>query len=256
LIILLHGLGGTGSGTEAYLQLRPLAEARGFLYCYPDALSSPLAGPYWNYMSWTGEEATAARFHNADDAGYLRGLIEEISRRFAVDRKRIYFVGHSNGGAMAYRMACDSADLVAGIASLAGVRTLACTVCEPSEPVNILHIHGTADATVGYWGGAWNNPPMPLNTLAWPGAIRNLETWAAFNSAGNPVTDPAPSLDLDLAIGGLDTVVTRYTQAKRGGAVELWTIHGGSHNPSFYSGAKASEFASGVIDWLLAHPKP
>ena len=46
---------------------------------------------------------------------------------------------------MAYRMACQSADLIAGIASLAGATFLDPSRCAPSQPVNILHIHGTAD---------------------------------------------------------------------------------------------------------------
>ena len=233
------------------MQLRPLAEARGFLYCYPDALPAPLVGPFWNYFSWSDVEAAVSRFHNVDDVGYLRGLIEEVARHFALDRKRVYLVGHSNGGAMVYRMACECADLVAGVASLAGLRALPFNDCHPAEPVNILHIHCTADEAVAYWGGAWNNPPMPLNTFAWPGAVRNLETWAAYNGASGPVTDPAPSIDLTTDVPGLDTVVTRYTSFPPGGAVELWTINGGRHAP-----ALSAEFSPRMIDWLLAHPKP
>jgi hypothetical protein len=63
-------------------------------------------------------------------------------------------------------------------------------------------------------------------------------------------------MNLDLDVAGLDTVITRYTNAPPGGAVELWTINGGHHVPTFYSGSVASEFAPRVIDWLLAHPKP
>ena len=52
-------------------------------------------------------ERCGNRFYNAadaccdfgntgvDDVGYLRGLIEEIGRQFAVDRKRIHLIGHS-----------------------------------------------------------------------------------------------------------------------------------------------------------------
>ena len=54
-----------------------------------------------------------------DDAGYLRGLIEEIGSTLAIDRKRIYVLGRSNGVFMSYRMACEYADVIAGIASLA-----------------------------------------------------------------------------------------------------------------------------------------
>ena len=63
-------------------------------------------------------------------------------------------------------------------------------------------------------------------------------------------------MNLSLDVPGLDTVITRYSDAPPGGAVELWTIKGGGHTSAFYSGSSASEFAPRVIDWLLAHPKP
>jgi polyhydroxybutyrate depolymerase len=50
--------------------------------------------------------------------------IEEISQQFAVDRKRISLFGNSGGAFMAHRMACQFADLIAGIASRAGATFL------------------------------------------------------------------------------------------------------------------------------------
>ena len=47
-----------------------------------------------------------------------------------------------------------SADLVAGIAELAGYLAFDFNQYAPSEPVNILHINGTADDGCMYWGGA------------------------------------------------------------------------------------------------------
>ena len=62
-------------------------------------------------------------------------------------------------------------------------------------------------------------------------------------------------MDLDLTIPGLDTTVTRYTTSPPGGAVELWTIQGGVHAPTLFSGNTSSQFSQKVVDWLLAHPK-
>ena len=252
-VMLLHGRGGSGQSEENYMLLRPLAEARPFLYCYPDATDSLVSGfgTMWGCYFWNDADAAASGFPNVDDVGYLRSVIEEIARRFAVDRKRVYLIGGSNGGVMAYRMACECADLVAGIASRAGPRALDFGLCQPSEPVNILHDHGTADTMVTYWGGAFTIPSSPFNSFPNPSAMRNLQNWAGYNGCSDPVTDAAPSLDSTSDVPGLDTVVTRYMTCPPGGAVELWTINGGGHVPTPSAG-----FSTRVIDWLLAHPKP
>ena len=39
---------------------------------------------------------------------------------YTIDEKRIWAFGHSNGGFMVNRMACDMADKIAGIVSMAG----------------------------------------------------------------------------------------------------------------------------------------
>ena len=161
--------------------------------------------------------------------------------------KRIFLTGHSNGGAMAYRVAYESADLVAGIASLEGLSFPDLGSRRPSEPVSVLHIHGTADGTVSYTGGYLTNPNWPR----YLSAVENIQTWADYNGASNPVSDPTPTLDLTTDVAGLDTVVTRYTTFPPSGAVELWTINGAGHVPT-----RSSQFSPRVIDWLLAHPKP
>ena len=245
LVLLLHGYGDTGAGVEGRMQFRPLAEARGFLYCAPDSLVDQAGYQFWNASEGCCD------FYNTgvDDAGYLRGLIEEIGSQFKVDRKRIYLIGHSNGGFMSYRMSSLSPDLIAGIASLAGMTFLDSSRCIPSQPVNILHIHGTADDVVPYWGGALVGFPGIM--ASFPGAVQTVQTWASYNAAANPVTDIAPSLDLTTDVAGLDTLVTRNTNFRPGGAVELWTITGGGHGPNL-----SLQFSPLVIDWLLAHTKP
>ena len=246
LVINLHY--GIGDDEDSFLQLRPLAEARGFLYCYPNA-GIERAGNRW----WNATDSCCDHWRTGvDDAGYLRAVIEEIGRQFVVDQKRIHLIGVFNGAFMTYRMACESADLIASIASDAGATFLDPSHCAPSQPVNILHIHGTAAAAVPYAGGAGTTTGgFAANTAAFPGALQTIQIWAGYNGALDPRTDSERSMDLDVDVQGLDTVVTRYTNYPPGGAVELWTINGATHFPIL-----SLDFTPRIIDWLLAHPKP
>jgi poly(3-hydroxybutyrate) depolymerase len=241
-------LGGSGNDEEGYWRLRPLAETRRFLYCYPDGTVDPGWGVrVWTAFFWSAPDAAACGWTYVDDVPYLRSLIEVVGRDFALDRKRVFLAGGSIGGGMADRMAYESADLVAGIASFVSPSFPDLGSRQPSEPVNVLHIQGTADGTVSYMGGYWTNPNWPRHVSA----LESIQIWASYNGASNLVTEAAPSMDLVLDRPGLDSVVTRYTSYPPGGAVELWTINGGVHHPSL-----SSEFSPRVIDWLLAHPKP
>ena len=150
---------------------------------------------------------------------------------------------------MSYRMACDYADVIAGIASLAGTTTLGETNCRPSQPVNVLHIHGTADGVVPYAGGTQTNAAGVVSIRT--SAMQLVQLWAGFNGSHDPVTDAGPSLDLDLSVAGLDTIVTRYGTYPAGGDVELWAIQNGTHFPVL-----SPEFSPRMVDWLLARPKP
>ena len=127
LLILLHGYSANGALQETYFQLESVAHERGMLYAVPDGLTDPMGNKYWN----ASEACCDFGNSGVDDSAYLRGLIDEIGGVYDVAPKRIYFVGHSNGGFMSYRMACDHADVVAAIVSLAGAMDDMAPDCAP-----------------------------------------------------------------------------------------------------------------------------
>ncbi|WP_437678151.1 alpha/beta hydrolase family esterase [Sorangium sp. So ce131] len=239
LVILLHGYTASGSVQEAYFMLQPLAEERGFLYAHPDGTTDTDGNTFWNATdaccNFLGSEV--------DDSAYLRSVVEDIQARYTVDPKRIFFVGHSNGGFMSYRMACDHADLIAAVASLAGATFADPADCTPSEPVAALQIHGTADETVNYLGAT-------IVDAAYPGALETAQQWAEFGGCDADPTE-GPTLDLESELAGAETTTQAFTGCDPGGHAELWTIEGGSHIPTL-----SPDFAPAVIDFLLAHPKP
>ncbi len=239
LVMLLHGYGATGQLQEAYMQFAPIADEFGFIYLHPDGLEDVLGNQYWN-----ATDACCDFFGDTDDSGYLRALIEEIRLQLNVDDRRVYIVGHSNGGFMSYRMACDHSDIVAAIVSLAGATFLDPTDCAPTEPVHILQIHGTNDATIFYGGGCLVN--------CYPGAVQSVETWAAYDGCEIVGDDSAKPIDIDAGIPGNETLITTYdTDCVPGGSAQLWTIVGGAHVPDI-----VDDFSYQVVEFLYAHAKP
>lgn len=240
LIMLLHGYGATGQIQEDYMQFAPIADEFGFIYLHPDGLTDLLGNQYWNATDACCDAFDA----NPDDSGYLRALIEEIRSQLNVDDRRVYIGGHSNGGFMAYRMACDHSDIVAAAVSLAGATYLDPTDCTPSEPVHILQIHGTADTIIFYGGGCLVN--------CYPGAVQSVETWAAYDGCEIVADNSSKPIDLDAIIPGNETLITKYnTNCTAGGSAELWTIVGGTHSPNL-----VNDFSQQIVEFLFAHPKP
>ena len=52
---------------------------------------------------------------------------------------------------MSYRLACELSDRIVGIGVVAG--TLGIDDCAPTQPVSVMHIHGTADQNLPIDGG-------------------------------------------------------------------------------------------------------
>ncbi len=241
LMILLHGYGASGATQEAYMRFGPLADEYGFLYLHPNGDLDSIGNRFWNATDACCDFFTSGIDHST----ILQQLIDDTKASFNVDDRRVWIVGHSNGGFMSYRMACDHADTVAAIASLAGATFADPTACTPAEPVHVLQIHGTNDGTILYGGGSIFGAP-------YPGAVASVERWASYDGCTLVQDTSAPPIDLDAGIAGDETTVTRYTDAcLAGGSGELWTIVGGEHVPNL-----TAQFSRLVVEWFYAHPKP
>lgn len=250
LLIVLHGYSQPPAEQQAYFRLDGYAADKGVVVAYPEGTRDRDGNRFWNATD------VCCNFHGSDvdDVAYLGSLVDEIGRETPIDRKRVYLVGHSNGGFMSYRMACDRADVVAALVSLAGATYDDDADCAPSEPVAILQIHGSADDTIRFDGGTLDfgsTEPRP----PYPGAKSTVMSWAAYDRCATTLAASPEKLDIDATIAGPDgpneTTVEAATECAPGGHAELWTIPGGSHAPNL-----SSTFAASVIDFLLAYPKP
>ncbi len=238
LVILLHGFGASGLVQELVFRLEPEADKRGFLYAHPDGTIDTDSKRFWNATNACCDFGDT----KVDDVAYLSALVKEISEKHAVDPKRVFFTGHSNGGFMSHRLACDKPDLIAAVASLAGSTFLDPAQCTAAKPVSVLQIHGTKDDSVLYEG-------EEINGVGYPSAAETTAIWAGKNGC-NAMAETAAPIDIDAVLDGNETVVTRHGNCKPGGAAELWTMQGATHIPGL-----GPNFAPALVDWLFAHPK-
>ena len=238
LVVLLHGYGSTGKQQETYMNFTAVAEQRGFILAYPDGTVDATGKQFWN-----ATEVCCNFFLAVDDDAYLISMLDDMESKYSIDRKRIYFVGHSNGGFMSYRMACKHSDRIAAIASLAGATFLNSSDCAAKDPVSVLQVHGTSDTTILYDGGS-------ILGRQYPSATASATQWATLNKCSNNAVPHADKLDLVTTIAGSETSITSWNNCRNGTEVELWTVDQGAHVP-----ALSTTFASKIYDFFASHPK-
>ena len=204
LMLNFHGYSQSASDYIIEADMRPLAESDTLIIVYPQG--SCLDGlSQWNPCPIGGDNKS-----DADDFGFVEVLIEEISSQYNVDIERIYAVGYSNGGMMAYGLANYKSDLIAAVASVSGAM-LDC-IGNTSHPMPVLHLHGTDDYVLPYNGGKGVN------------SVQNtLDHWIDFN---NTTTNPIISTEDS---GGMVIEHYVYDQGDNSVSVEHYKYIGGKH---------------------------
>jgi polyhydroxybutyrate depolymerase len=240
LVVALHGYTSDANELETYLRLTPESDRRGFVYAYPYGSTDDRGDHFWNAT----DACCAFSSPEPDDSRYLGELISTIEGSYRIDRARVYLIGHSNGGFMAFRMACDHADQITAIVSLNGASWNDAARCRPSEPVSVLAIHSSTDETVAFGGGV-------IGGAAYPSAATTVAQWLSYNRCTKAGRD-APALDLVTDLPAAETSVRSYGNGCAGGStVQAWTITGGTHVPLL-----SPAFAPAVTDFLLSQAKP
>jgi polyhydroxybutyrate depolymerase len=149
LVLGLHRGGGSAVQFDRHYGLTQKADASKFIVVYPEGVRSdgPLGVRTWN----AGTCCDYAVEHQIDDVKYIRQLIDQLTARYRIDTKRVYATGMSNGGMLAYRLACEMPEKIAAIAAVSC--TMVATDCHPARAVPVLHLHSVLDETVPPEGG-------------------------------------------------------------------------------------------------------
>lgn len=207
VVIVFHGAGGSSKDMAGATQFDRVANQNGFAVAYPDAFEPERT---WNveFCCFSAPE------RGFDDVGFVDGLVDVLSDDDRIDMDRVYLVGISNGGALAYRYACLHADRIAGVASVAGAMLV--EDCEPASAVSILEIHGTGDEIVPFEGGDMFPPDLATSPI--PPIPVMVEFWADRSGCSEPVV-----------IGDETVTTTTWSDCDEGATVELVAIEGAGH---------------------------
>ena len=229
VVLNFHGFSGDAYQYMNEADMRILSESQNFILIYPQGLD--LDGePHWNACPNGGDNKS-----DVDDFGFIETLIEEISSNYNIDLERIYAVGYSNGGMMAYGLANHKSELIAAVASVSGAM-LDC-IGPVSHPMPVIHLHGTDDLDLPYNGNNYYN------------SVQNtLDYWMNFNN-----TNKEPIVNFDNS-GKIEIEHYVYDNGNNSVSVEHYKYIGGHHIwfMSTFQGQNASEL---VWDFLSRYDK-
>jgi polyhydroxybutyrate depolymerase len=201
LVVMMHGGLGSARQAENTYGWNAEADQGHFVVAYPDGLNHA-----WN----TGGGCCGVPGRTGvDDTGFITAMVAAIERQVPVDAARVYATGISNGGIMAYTLACHSSVFAAiGPDSATELGS-----CPAPHPLSVIHIHGTADTRIRYQGGEGDG----VAHIDGPSVPSLNARWRAIDHCAAPAVST-------------EGVVTTSTASCPGGrAVELITIAGAGH---------------------------
>lgn len=150
LLVVLHGRGQTPqTAIEQTGFLGLVAQNRAALV-YPDGI-----GRSWNAG---GGCCGIAGARGTPDTAFLTAVVAAALRELPVDPARVYAVGYSNGGKLAYTAACAQPSLFAAVATYGSVPL---TPCRGGSPRPFLLAAGRLDPILPFGGATRGHLPLP-----------------------------------------------------------------------------------------------
>jgi len=236
LVMVFHGLHMNGRIMSPLTRFDVLANRKNFIVVYPDGLSGK-----WQLGG-----------SSPDDVRFISDMIGHLSRTVAIDSRRIYAVGMSNGGYFTERLACEMPDKLAAIAVVAASMMDATAAhCGANRKIPAMFFIGSQDPLVPSEDSEHNDTLGKLGDAVGLGGLGNLSVpmakmgglmtereavdfWCRHNqTSASPYTSNEP--DKDPHDG---TRVKRETFGAYNSEVVLYSIQGGGHTwpGAFYSG--------------------
>jgi polyhydroxybutyrate depolymerase len=221
VVVALHGAFSTAREFERESGFSRLADRERFLVVYPQGIGLGDLFRHWN----SGHCCGKAKRMKIDDVGFVLATVDDVARRNPVDRTRLYLVGFSNGGMLAYRIAAEHPQVVAAFAVASGTiggvpaaNEPEWSVPQPKQPVPVLVLHGRADTHVPYDGGRAAQSRGRSSAIS---VARSIGIWVDADGC-----DPEPHVE---SMGGGQVERQVWSGCRDDAEVVLYSINGWGH---------------------------
>jgi polyhydroxybutyrate depolymerase len=234
VIIAMHGGGGSANQFESTCKLTEKANAANFIVVYPEGVQSSgiLKARSWN----AGGCCDYAVAQNINDVKFISLLIDKLVSTYKINHKKIYATGHSNGGMLAYRLACELSGKIAAIAP--NGCTMVASTCNPARPVPVLHMHSVLDNNVPYQGGIVNG--TGTQGVYMPPLDSVMSVWSLKNTCINTA---------QVVVNDANYKFTKWTNCNGNVSIQYYLTKDGGHGwPGGLPGGPNSDTPSTVIN--------
>lgn len=151
LVIVLHG---KGSSAEQVLGMKFPPSPLSMWLEIAEREQLVVVAPDGGKGSWNDGFVSNARNANKDDVGFVSAIIDQAIAESDVDPTRVYVIGVSKGGMMAFRLAAEIAPKLAAFATVLASMPERSSCWEgPKAALSALIIASTKDPFIPYNGG-------------------------------------------------------------------------------------------------------
>lgn len=224
LVFVIHGSQGDGQvirKSDAEKKLEAIASNENIFLVYPNGYKR-----YWNECRKTAN--SVANIENINEEAFFSQMIDYFKTKYGIDEEKVFAIGTSGGGHMAYKLAITMPQrfraISAFIANLPDTNNIDCTEKRIAKPVMI--VNGTADEINPYNGGEVKLGPK-VNLGFVRSTDRTFHYWSSLAGyKGSPKIKKMP--DTYPKDG---KTVEKYTyKSKRKPEITLFKVIGGKHD--------------------------
>jgi polyhydroxybutyrate depolymerase len=212
LVVGMHGTGGSASQFDRDYGVTEKANSTHFIVAYPEGVQRE---GRFNVRTWNaGTCCDYAMENNIDDVGFIRALIDLMISDYRANARRVYITGMSNGGMLAYRLACEMPEKIAAMAAVS-CSMMVDEPCDPSRSVPILHMHSKLDTKIPSDGG------IGIGGYQYPPIDSVLDVWSRLNEC-----ESLPQVEVDNAAYKL----TKWSTCDSNVTIQYYLTQDGGHS--------------------------